>query len=129
MMEAIRQTQRKFGSRALTTAVVLGLILVLLGHQPVAKGLVLGTLFSIANFVLIGQILPMLLTATQKKSVLISFGSILFRYLLLSIPLILAMKMTNLNFFATAFGIFMVQIMVMGEHVFRLIHPDGTQGT
>jgi len=128
-MEAIRQTQRKFGSRALTTAVVLGLILVLLGHQPVAKGLVLGTLFSIANFVLIGQILPMLLTATQKKSVLISFGSILFRYLLLSIPLILAMKMTNLNFFATAFGIFMVQIMVMGEHVFRLIHPDGTQGT
>jgi ATP synthase I subunit len=128
MMEAIRQTQKKFGSRALTTAVVLGLILVLLGHQPVAKGLILGTLFSIANFVLIGQILPMLLTATQKKSVLISFGSILFRYLLLSIPLILAMKLTNLNFIATAFGIFMVQIMVMGEHVFRLIHPDGIRG-
>jgi len=111
----------------MVTAVVAGVVLVLMGHKPIAKGLVLGTLFSVVNFVLIGQILPLLFTASRKRSALISFVSILFRFSLLSIPLIVSMKLTSLNFVSTAIGIFMVQIMIMGEHLVRLIYPEGMQ--
>lgn len=126
-MEIIRHIQKKMGSRAMVTAVVAGVVLVLMGHKPIAKGLVLGTLFSVVNFVLIGQILPLLFTASRKRSALISFVSILFRFSLLSIPLIVSMKLTSLNFVSTAIGIFMVQIMIMGEHLVRLIYPEGMQ--
>ena len=124
-MEAIRETQKKFGSRSLAIAVVLGLLLVLLGQKPLAKGLVLGTLFSVFNFVLMGQILPLLLAPSQRRSFVISFGSILFRYLLLAIPLLIAVKMTDFDFLATVLGIFMVPIVIMGEHLFRIIFPVG----
>ncbi len=127
-MEAIRETQKKFGSRALATGVVLGLMLVLLGYNTLAKGLVLGTLFSVFNFVLMGQVLPLLLAQSRRRSVLISFGSILGRYILLAIPLLIAAKLTNFNFFATALGIFMVQIVISGEHLYHLIFSDRLQG-
>lgn len=128
-MEAIRKTQKKFGSRALATAVVLGLLLVLLGQKPLAKGLVLGTLFSVFNFVLMGQILPILLAPSRRRSFLISFGSILFRYFLLAVPLLIAVKMTDFDFLATTLGIFMVPIVIMGEHLFRIIFSSWMQGT
>ena len=127
-MEAIRETQKKFGSRALATAVVLGLLLVLLGQKALAKGLVLGTLFSVLNFVLMGQILPLLMAPARRRSFLISLGSIMFRYILLAIPLLIAVKMTDFNFLTTVLGIFMVQILIMGEHLFRLIVSSRMQG-
>ncbi len=128
IVEAIRDTQKKFGSRALATAVVIGLLLVVLGQKTLAKGLILGTLFSVFNFVLMGQILPLLFAPSRRRSVLISFGSILFRYILLAIPLLTAVKLPNYNFMAAVFGIFMVQIVIMGEHLYRLIFSGRTQG-
>jgi hypothetical protein len=128
-VEIIRETQKKIGSRALAIAVVFGLILVLLGQKTLAKGLVLGSLFSVFNFVLMGQVLPLLLAPSRRRSILISLGSIMGRYFLLAIPLLIAVKMTEFDFWATALGIFMVQIVIMGEHVFRLIFPGRMQGT
>ena len=128
-MEAIREAQKKIGSKALASAVIIGLLLVLLDHKTLAKGLVLGTLFSVFNFVLMGQVLPLLLAPSRRQSVLISFGSILFRYFLLAIPLLIAIKLTDFDFWATALGIFMVQIVIMGEHLFRLIFSGRMQGT
>lgn len=128
-MEAIRNTQKKFGSRALATAVVFGLLLVLLGQKTLAKGLVLGTLFSVINFVLMGQVLPLLVDPSRRRSVLISCGSILFRYMLLALPLLLALKLTNVDFWATVLGIFMVQITIMGDQLFHFIFPGRMQGT
>ncbi len=128
-METIRETQKTIGSRALAIAVVFGLLLVLLGQKTLAKGLVLGSIFSVFNFVLMGQVLPLLLAPSRRQSVLISFGSILGRYFLLAIPLLIAVKMTDFDFWATALGIFMVQIVIVGEHVFRLIFPGRMQGT
>jgi CBS domain containing-hemolysin-like protein len=128
-MESIQQIQKKFGSRAMVMAVVAGMIFILLGQKSVAKGLVLGSVFSVINFILIGEILPLIITASRKRSVLFSFVSMLFRFLLLSTPLILSLKMESLNFVAAAIGIFMVQIMIMGDHLLRWVHPEGMQGT
>ena len=110
-------------------AVVAGMVFILMGQKSIAKGLVLGTIFSVINFILIGEILPLIITASRKRSVLFSFVSMLFRFLLLSTPLILSLKMESLNFIAATVGIFMVQIMIMGEHLLRLVHPEGMQGT
>jgi len=58
-MASIRETQKKYCSRALAAAIVIGLCLILLGMKPIAKGLILGSVFSIVNFILIGETLPM----------------------------------------------------------------------
>jgi hypothetical protein len=126
-MESIHQIQKKIGSRAMVTAVIAGVAFILVGQKTIAKGLVLGSIFSVINFVLIGEILPLIITASRKRSVLFSFVSMVFRCLLLSTPLILSLKMEGLNFVAAAIGLFMVQIMIMGEHLFRLVHPEGMQ--
>jgi hypothetical protein len=126
-MESIYQTQKKFGSRAMVAAVVGGMIFILVGQKSIAKGLVLGTIFSVINFVLIGQMLPMIVAASRKRSVLFSVASMLFRFLLLAAPLILSLKMESLNFVAATVGIFMVQIMIMVTHLLRLIYTGGMQ--
>jgi hypothetical protein len=110
-------------------AVIAGVVFVLVGQKSIAKGLVLGSIFSVINFILIGEILPLIITASRKRSVLFSLVSMLFRFLLLSAPLILSLKMESLNFVAATVGIFMVQITIMGEHLLRLVHPEGMQGT
>ncbi len=110
-------------------AVIAGMIFILVGQKSIAKGLVLGSVFSVINFVLIGEIMPMIITASRKRSVLFSFASMLFRFLLLSAPLLLSLKMESLNFAAATVGIFMVQIVIMGSHLLRLIYPEGMQGT
>ena len=111
----------------MVAAVVAGMIFILVGQKSIAKGLVLGSIFSVINFVLMGQILPMIVTASRKRSVMFSFISMLFRFLLLAAPLILSLKMESLNFVAATVGIFMVQIMIMDTHLLRLIYPGGVQ--
>jgi hypothetical protein len=113
----------------MVTAVIAGMVFILVGQKPVAKGLVLGSIFSVINFILMGEILPMIITASRKRSVLFSFVSMLFRFMLLSTPLILSLKLESLNFVAVAIGIFMVQIMIMGDNLLRLIYPEGMQRT
>ena len=113
----------------MVTAIIVAMVFILMGQKPIAKGLVLGSIFSVINFILIGEILPMIITASRKRSVLFSFVSMLFRFLLLSTPLVVSLKMESLNFVAAAIGIFMVQIMIMGDHLLRLINPGGIQRT
>jgi hypothetical protein len=109
----------------MVTAVIVGMVFILAGQKPIAKGLVLGSIFSVINFVLIGEILPLIISVSRKRSVLFSFVSMLFRFLLLSTPLILSLKLESLNFIAAAMGIFMVQILIMGDHLLKLIVSRG----
>jgi hypothetical protein len=119
MNEAIRRTQKKFGSMALVIAIFVGMFFILIGQKAITKGLILGTLFSILNFVLIGEVLPMMIGKTRRTSTLYSLGSITFRFGLLAIPLILSLKMEAFNFAAAVVGIFMVQVMILGDHILR----------
>ena len=114
-MEAIRQIQKKYCSRALFTAIALGGFLILIGHQPVGKGFILGSIFSVINFILIGETLPLRLGKTRSKTVLIALGSIFLRFGLMAVPLILAVKFDQFNLFAVIFGIFTVQMMIIAD--------------
>jgi len=120
-MESVKQTQKKYGSRAMVVAIVAGFIFIMAGHKPIGKGLVLGAIFSVINFVLIGQTLPMRLSHSKRKTFALSLGSIVFRFALLALPLILAVKYQQFNLPATIGGIFMIQAVILADYLVNFI--------
>ena len=101
----------------MTAAIFIGLVMILAGHKPVGKGLILGSLFSVINFVLMGETLPVKMGKSKQKAFIFSLGSILFRYLLMAIPLFLAIKMEQFSLIASICGLFMVQLMILADHL------------
>ncbi|RJP79074.1 MAG: hypothetical protein C4522_11165 [Desulfobacteraceae bacterium] len=118
-MEGIRQTQKKYGSAALSFAIITGFIFYLVGLVPICKGLILGTLFSILNFVLMGETLPMRIDRSKRSVFVIALGSIFFRYLLMAIPIVMAIRYEQYDLFAVIIGIFMVQLMLLADHLLK----------
>ena len=120
-METIKQIQKKYCSRALIISILIRLVCILAGQPAIGKGLLLGTLFSILNFVLMGQALPRTIGQSKKKTLLISIGSIYFRYIVLAVPVVIAIKFENYNLFAAILGLFSVQVVILSEHFFAYI--------
>ena len=120
-MENLKQTQKKYSVRTLTLAIVIALFFILMGQKPVAKGFIMGTVFSVINFILMGKTITLKFGRSKRKTFSISMGSIILRYLLLAIPLIAALKFEQLNLVATILGIFMIQLVILAEHLLTLI--------
>jgi hypothetical protein len=123
-MEPVKQTQKKYGSRAIWVAIILGLCFFLAGLRPVGKGVVLGTLFSVVNFVLIGQALPLRIGKSKRKAFFLSLGSIFGRYILLAVPVVLAVKFEDFDLAASILGLFMIQFVILADHLYKLIWSD-----
>ena len=117
-MESIRQTQKKYCSRAITAAIFAGLVFILAGQEPIGKGLILGTIFSIINFIVMGEMLPLKIGKSKNKTFFLSLASIFSRYVLLAIPLLIAFKFDQYNLISVVIGIFMVQLFILAEQVF-----------
>ena len=115
----IRELQKRVGTRAMTVALVAAGICIAAGARPIGKGLLLGTLFSILNFVLMGATLHLRLQPTRRRAFWGALGGIVPRYLLLAVPVILALKLEQLNLWATVGGIFMVQAVILLEPLWR----------
>ena len=97
----------------MSAAIVLALLFMTFGAKPLGKGLVLGTLFSILNFILMAHMLPLRMQATRRRSIAGALGSIWVRLALLAVPLFIGVKYEAVNFFAVAAGLFMVQIIIV----------------
>lgn len=119
MSVELADTQKRYGATAMMAAIFVGILFILLGHKALAKGLILGSIFSVLNFVLMGEILPLIVGPSRKRSSFISFGSIAVRHGLLAVPLVLALKVAWLDVAATVCGLFMVQIVIMGDHLIK----------
>lgn len=120
-METVRETERKYGSFALSVAIAAGIVCFLFGFKPIGKGLILGSLFSVVNFTLMGETLPIRIGHTRKKGTGIAFLMILLRYALMAVPLIVGIKLDQYNLAAAITGLFSVQLVIMMDHTFRLI--------
>lgn len=127
MLETVREVQKKYCSRAMVMAICVALVLIMVGFKPAGKGLVLGSLFSIINFVLIGATLPLKLDSSRPKAAFLSFLSIACRYALLAVPLIVAVKQPQFDLTATVVGIFMVQLIILAEHGYRYFKSNRKQ--
>ncbi len=101
----------------MAAAIIAGLVFILAGQKPMGKGLILGTLFSVVNFVLMGQLIPLQLGHSKPKTYLISFGSIVLRYGLLALPLLVAIKFEQINLWTVICGVFMIQIVILVDHL------------
>jgi hypothetical protein len=111
--EEMIKAQKKFCSWAMTSAIIVAFVFLILDEKAIAKGLVLGTLFSIVNFVLLGRSIPTILGQSVAKTRAIGLTSILSRYALLAVPLIVGVKSDTFNFIAVVVGIFAVQIVTV----------------
>jgi hypothetical protein len=120
-MIELKQTQKEYCSQAMMLAIVAALIFLAAGAKPISKGLVLGTLFSILNFILIAQSLPSRLDKGRGKTFIICLGSVWLRYVVLAVPLIMAAKYEGFNFIAAAVGILMVQVVILGRQLGRMV--------
>ena len=120
-MDPVKQTQKIYGSRAIWVAIALGFGCFLLGYKPIGKGLVLGTIFSVINFVLIGQTLPLRIGHSKRKTFVFSLGSIFFRYVLMAVPVVVAIKYEQFDLVGTILGLFMIQLVILADHALRLV--------
>ncbi|MDY6905960.1 MAG: ATP synthase subunit I [Thermodesulfobacteriota bacterium] len=126
-MDKIRETQKKYCSRALTTAIIICMVMVMAGHPVMGKGLLLGTIFSIINFILMGETLSARVGGGPKKAFAASLGSIALRYLLMAIPMVVAIKGDSFDLLFTVIGVFSVQILIMVDHVLLFFTVTRTQ--
>jgi hypothetical protein len=120
-MESVKQTQKKYTTRTLALAGIIALFFILIDQKPIAKGLIMGAFFSTLNFILMGKTITLKFGKSKRKTFSIAMGSIILRYLLLAIPLIASLQFEQLNFVAVIMGIFMVQLVILAEHLLALI--------
>ena len=94
-------------------AIAIAMVFLLAGRMAAARGLVLGTLFSIVNFTLLAYALPLQLNKGRKQTFLFCFGSIGVRYLLMALPVLIAAQSERFSLFGAAAGLFMVQAVIL----------------
>jgi hypothetical protein len=109
--------QKRISSQAITSALVVAVVFLIIQEKAIAKGLLLGTCFSIVNFLLLGKSIPMTLGQSRAKARLIGLASVLVRYGVLAIPMVMALKLVSFNFVAVVVGIFAVQIMTLVDYI------------
>ena len=116
-LNEVGQVQRRICWWATSIAIVSALLFIIFQEKAIAKGILLGTLFSIINFILMGKSIPLALGQTRSKAGVIGLASILGRYFILAIPMIIAIKSTSINFVAVVVGIFAVQIVTLFDYL------------
>lgn len=117
--------QKRYASMSLFGAVAIGGSLILLGFEPLGKGLILGTLFSIVNFTLMAIALPYRLGLSRRRTFWVSLTSIYCRFAIMAIPLIIGVKHPQVAVSAVAAGLFMVPLCIFGERMWmQWRHPE-----
>jgi hypothetical protein len=120
-MESIKALQKRYCSRAMLIAIAGAMVFIMLGYKPQARGLVLGTLFSVINFVLMGQTLKARIGITRRRATLMALLSVLSRFGLLAVPLVIALLYEPYHIVTAVVGLFMVQVAIFLEPVTILL--------
>lgn len=96
-------------------AIPVAIILIIAGEKAMGKGLILGTLFSIINFVIMGILIEkqVVNAGTKTRARVFSFLYMFSRLFILAIPLVVSIKAEAYDFFATVAGIFMIQFTIL----------------
>ena len=117
--ETVSGIQKRVCSRAMLVAVIGAVALILVGEKAVGKGLVLGTLFSIVNFVLMAHLMSLNPASSRTRASVAALGSIVFRFALLAIPLILSLRLDSIHLVGVIIGLFMIQMTLLFDQVLR----------
>ena len=125
----VARVQKRICSLTICVSLGVAIGLIIVEQNAIAKGLLLGTLFSIANFVLLGMSVPLTIGMTRTRASLMSLVSLLIRFALLAIPMVVGMKSAAFSFGAAVVGVFAIQIITLIEYlVVRPIQEGKQQG-
>ena len=116
-MQKIKDIQKKYCSQAMIITIVLSILCIILGQKALGKGLILGTLFSVVNFIIMGKLIPMKMAKSRSKASTMAFFSLFLRLLIMAVPLIMSIKMDSVNFLGVVIGLFMVQLTMLFNHI------------
>jgi hypothetical protein len=114
-MEQIREAQKRYSFQVIISASIIVLGFILFDQKAIAKGLTLGALSSIINFILIGESIPLGIGRTKNKTFLFSLSSIFLRYILMALPLYIGLRLEAINFFAVVAGLFFIQFVILAD--------------
>ncbi len=115
----LRETQKNYGTKAMTLAIGIGMIFLIIGNRAVCRGVVMGALFSTVNFVLMARTLHTKMGHDRTRATLSALVNIFFRYLIMAVPLFLAIKLSMFDLAATIAGLFAVQAVILAENFSR----------
>jgi len=125
-METLKQLQKRYCSLAMALAIGGALVFVVFGYKPLGRGLVLGTLFSIINFILMGQNIQARMGKTQARTTFLALVSVFFRFALMAVPIVVAVKFEPYHIATAVIGLFMVQIVLFAENIKNLVWNKST---
>ena len=116
-MEEIKDIQKKYCSQAIYVGITVAVICLIIGQKPIGKGFLLGTLFSIINFIIMARLIPFKLLKSRSKASLFAFFSIFIRLGIMSVPLIISIKTDSFDFIGVVPGLFMIQLIIFFNHL------------
>ena len=116
-MDSIRQAEKKYCSRALILAIIVGGVLIACDLTALGKGLILGCLFSIINFIALGGTVPLHIGKARRTASVIAAGSLGARMILLAAPMVIAIKSTEFHLVTTVIGLFLVQLNILADYL------------
>lgn len=123
--------QRTLIKNTLFLALAAACICLTFKQKAAAKGVALGSVFSVADFKLMALLLPRRLVGQRRISV---YLGLIGRFGLLSIPLILALKLPSFNFAATVVGLLLMKAAVfyhffLGKNSTPSVGPSKTDSS
>jgi len=121
--------QKALIKKALLISLAVACVFLALNLKSAAKGIALGSIFSVVEFKLMARRLERRF-ARQGRSR--DFFGLFGRFLLLSVPLVIAIKVPSVNFAATVGGIFAVKAAIYHHFVIsnrRLSFKTGENST
>lgn len=113
----VKQVRNRICYWTMLSGICLALFFMLINEKAIAKGFLLGACFSCINFLILGRFIVMAIGRSHPRAGLIAFTSMLTRYIILAIPLIVAIKSDSFNLIASIIGIFSVQIVTLVYYV------------
>ncbi|MFO8112505.1 MAG: ATP synthase subunit I [Desulfosalsimonadaceae bacterium] len=120
-MEAVRSLRKKYCPTAMFIAIIAALVMIFMGYRDLARGIVLGTLFSILNFVLMGASIQLRVQRTRRTGAMIAFVLVLLRFGFLALPLVVSIYYDKYHIVTTIAGLFMVQAVMLADAVKKLV--------
>ena len=117
----IKQVQKKLCSNALTLGIIVFTCFYVTGHIALGKGFLLGTIFGIVNFVVMGATIESRMVPSKNKRMLRALASIGVRYSIMAVPLFMAIKMDTFNVFATGAGLLSIQTLIIVDAIVKTV--------
>ncbi len=122
-MDAVRDLRKKYCPAALFIAIMVAMVLIFAGHRELARGLILGTLFSIINFVLMGMSIQLRMQKTRRASTIAALLLVLMRFGFLAVPVVVALNYDKFHVVTAIVGLFMVQAVILADALRKMVVP------